>query len=63
MTRLAELVEKSPTPELALFGIRIHTATVPAAVMLVATLLFWWLYDLTPAKVMENKKKLEEMGM
>ena len=43
-------------------SIRIHTAIVPAAVMLVATLLFWWLYDLTPAKVMENKK-LEEMGL
>ena len=63
VTSLAELVQKSPTPELALFGIRIHTAIVPAAVMLVATLLFWWLYDLTPAKVMENKKKLEEMGL
>lgn len=63
VTSLAELMQKSPTPQLALFGIRIHSAIVPAVVALVATLIFWRLYDLTPAKVMENKKILEEKGL
>jgi Na+/melibiose symporter-like transporter len=63
VTSLAELLQKSPTPQLALFGIRIHSAIVPAIVGLIATLVFWLLYDLTPAKVTANKKKLEEMGL
>jgi GPH family glycoside/pentoside/hexuronide:cation symporter len=63
VTSLTELLQKSPTPQLALFGIRIHSAIVPAIVALLATLVFWLLYDLTPAKVMSNKKKLEEMGL
>lgn len=63
VTSLAELVQKSPTPQLALFGIRVHAAIVPAAVALLAVLIFFVLYDLTPKKVMENKKKLEEMGL
>lgn len=63
VTSLTELLQKSPTPQLALFGIRIHSAIVPAIVALLATLVFWLLYDLTPARVMSNKKKLEEMGL
>ena len=63
VTSLAELLQKSPTPDLALFGIRIHSAIVPAVVALVATIIFWILYDLTPDKVVANKHKLEEMGL
>jgi Na+/melibiose symporter-like transporter len=63
VTSLAELMQKSPTPQLALFGIRIHSAIVPAAVALVATTIFWLLYDLTPTRVAANKQKLEEMGL
>jgi Na+/melibiose symporter-like transporter len=63
VTSLAELMQKSTTPQLALFGIRIHSAIFPAIVALVATLIFWRLYDLTPTRVMANKKKLEEMGL
>jgi GPH family glycoside/pentoside/hexuronide:cation symporter len=63
VTSLAELLQKSPTPQLALFGIRIHSAVVPAIVALIATIIFWLVYDLTPARVMTNKKKLEEMGL
>jgi glycoside/pentoside/hexuronide:cation symporter, GPH family len=63
VTSLSELVQKSPTPQLALFGIRIHSAIVPAVVAFVATLLFWLLYDLTPDRINANKKKLEEMGL
>jgi GPH family glycoside/pentoside/hexuronide:cation symporter len=61
--RLEDLIAKSPTPDLALMGIRIHAAVVPAGIMLVCTVLFWILYDLTPDKVAENRHKLEEMGM
>lgn len=60
---LGDLMAQSPTPELALLGIRIHSAIVPAAVVLITTLLFWLLYDLTPAKVEANRKKLDEMGI
>jgi Na+/melibiose symporter-like transporter len=60
---LDELVKRSPTPELALFGIRVHAAIVPAVVVLAATLVFWKLYDLTPEKVAANRAKLEERGI
>lgn len=63
ITSLTGLIQKSPSPDLALFGIRIHSAIVPAIVMLVSTFVFWILYDLTPNKVMKNKEKLEEMGL
>jgi Na+/melibiose symporter-like transporter len=59
-TNRAELMAQSPTPEAALFGIRVHTALVPALLVLVCTLLFWKYYDLTPEKVAENKRKLME---
>lgn len=60
---LTKLIESSPTPALALFGIRIHSAVVPASVVLLATLLFWKLYDLTPSKVAANRVRLKEMGL
>lgn len=53
----------APTQEpLALFGIRIHVAIVPAILVLVTVLLFWKYYKLTPEKVAANKEKLAEMG-
>jgi GPH family glycoside/pentoside/hexuronide:cation symporter len=36
---------------------------VSLIVALIATIIFWRLYDLTPSKVTNNKKKLEEMGL
>ena len=48
---------------LALFGIRIHTAIVPAILVLVTGLLFWKYYKLTPDKVANNRKKIKEMGL
>jgi len=44
-------------------GIRIHTAVVPALLVLVMTIIFWRRYDLTPQKAAENRKKLEELGI
>ena len=60
---LKELKAKSPTPELALIGIRIHTAIVPAILILVTLIIFWKYYELTPDKVAANKAKLKEMGL
>jgi GPH family glycoside/pentoside/hexuronide:cation symporter len=49
--------------KVALFGIRIHTAIVPAILVLITLILFWIYYPLTPEKVAENKLKLAEMGI
>jgi GPH family glycoside/pentoside/hexuronide:cation symporter len=59
----ADLFAKSPTPELALLGIRMHAALIPAILVLVCTLIFWKFYDLTPDKVAINKAKLEELNL
>jgi GPH family glycoside/pentoside/hexuronide:cation symporter len=56
-----DLFAKSPTPELALLGIRLHTALIPALLVLACTLIFWKFYDLTPDKVAANKAKLKEL--
>jgi glycoside/pentoside/hexuronide:cation symporter, GPH family len=48
---------------LVILGIRIHTAVVPALVVLVMTIIFWRRYDLTPEKAAENRRKLAEMGI
>ena len=47
----------------ALFGIRIHTAIVPAILVLITLIVFWIYYPLTPDKVAENKRKLEAMNI
>ncbi|MBD3253898.1 MAG: MFS transporter [Candidatus Lokiarchaeota archaeon] len=60
---LSELRARSPTPELALFGIRIHSAIVPAIIVLLTIFIFWKFYNLTPDKVAENRKKLEELRL
>jgi glycoside/pentoside/hexuronide:cation symporter, GPH family len=49
--------------QLMILGIRVHTAIVPAVLVLVATLVFWRRFDLSPQKAAENRKKLEEMGI
>jgi Na+/melibiose symporter-like transporter len=53
---------ETQTP-LAIFGIRIHTAIVPAILMLITITAFYKYYRLTPDKVAANKKKLKEMGI
>ncbi len=59
----SELVAVSPTPELALLGIRMHAALIPAFIVLVTIFIFWKWYDITPELVQENKRKLKEMGL
>ena len=48
---------------LVIFGIRVHTAIVPALLVLAMTIVFWLRFDLTPEKTAANRKKLEEMGI
>jgi GPH family glycoside/pentoside/hexuronide:cation symporter len=48
---------------LAKFGIRIHTAIVPAILVIITLLIFWKYYKLTPDRVAANKAKLEEMNI
>ena len=60
---LAELAAVSPSIDLALFGIRIHSAIVPAIFVLFTVILFWKYYDLTPERVKANREKLEELGI
>ena len=61
-TSQEELFSLVQNPDRVIFGIQVHTALVPAAVVLITTLIFWKYYDLTPEKIAENRKKLEEMG-
>jgi len=48
---------------LVILGIRVHTAVVPALLVLVMTIIFWRRYDLSPEKAAENRRKLQEMGI
>ncbi|MFO7797916.1 MAG: MFS transporter [Promethearchaeia archaeon] len=59
----AELISQSPTPALAIFGIRIHSAIVPAIIVIITVIIFWKYYKLTPERIAENKKKLKEMNL
>jgi len=63
VTSYAQLEAQSPTPELALLGIRAHAALIPAIIVLVTIFIFWKWYDLTPEKVAANKEKLKEIGL
>jgi GPH family glycoside/pentoside/hexuronide:cation symporter len=47
----------------AVFGVQIHFALLPMIFMLIATILLWKFYKLTPDKVKENKEKLAELGL
>lgn len=59
----SDLVNESSTPELALIGIRMHAALIPAILVLITMFIFWKWYDITPEVVEQNKLKLQEMGL
>ncbi|MFX0048738.1 MAG: MFS transporter [Candidatus Hermodarchaeota archaeon] len=52
-----------PQSDLAKLGIQIHFALVPAILMLIATLILWRFYTITPDKVKANKEKIAELGL
>ncbi|UCG02803.1 MAG: MFS transporter [Candidatus Heimdallarchaeota archaeon] len=58
-----ELESLSATPELALIGIRLLAAILPAVFVLITIVIFWKWYDITPEVVATNKEKLEELGL
>ena len=58
--------QKAANPEgwkLVIIGIRVHTAIIPALLVLVMTIIFWRRFDLSPQKAAENRKKLEKLGI
>ena len=61
---LTGFVETSDTQtDLAVFGVKIHFALLPMIFMIIATILLWRFYKLTPDKVKEVKEKLAEIGL
>ena len=50
-------------PSSAVWGIHIHFALVPAIFMLLASIVFWKFYDLTPDKVQLNQDKIIELNL
>jgi GPH family glycoside/pentoside/hexuronide:cation symporter len=61
LTGFNEQVELQ-SPE-AIWGIHVHLALIPMIFILLSTIVFWKLYDLTADKVKMNKQKLAEMGL
>ena len=49
--------------DLALFGIRLQAAIIPAAIVLFGLFVFLKYYNLTPEKTAINKQKLKELGL
>ncbi|MHA1915434.1 MAG: MFS transporter [Promethearchaeota archaeon] len=53
----------SSQPSSAIWGIHIHFGLIPALAMLIATVIFWRFYDLTPDKVILNQEKIIELNL
>jgi len=49
--------------ELAQWGIRFTLALIPMVCIIIALLIFWKLYSLTPEKINFNKKELEKLNI
>ena len=52
-----------PQTDAAILGIQIHFALLPMIFMLIATIILWRFFKLTPDKVKKNKEKLAEIGL
>ena len=61
---LTGFVEGAATqsPE-AIWGIQLHFGLIPMVFILIATIIFWKYYDLTPQKIEEIQAKLKEQGL
>ncbi|MFX0058313.1 MAG: MFS transporter [Candidatus Heimdallarchaeota archaeon] len=55
--------ESSAQTDLALFGIRMHTALIPMILTFIALLIFVLVYDLRPEKTELIKEKLKELNL
>lgn len=49
--------------EIAKWGIMSHFGLIPAASLLVAALVFWRYWDLTPERMENIKRDLEKQGL
>lgn len=52
-----------PFASLAVFGIKLHMAIIPAIVMLIGTIVFWKFYKLTPDKVKDHQDRVIELKL
>ena len=50
-------------PSSAIWGVHIHFALIPAVLMLIAAIVFWKFYDLTPDKVKLNQDRIIELNL
>ncbi|MHA2397694.1 MAG: MFS transporter [Promethearchaeota archaeon] len=62
-TGFLEGEELSLQPISAIFGIHVHFGLIPALAMLIATIIFWKFYYLTPDKVVLNQEKIIELNL
>ena len=53
----------APQSDLAIWGIRVHTALIPIIIILVGGFIFWKYCDLTPEKVKDIRLKLKELNL
>ena len=58
----AALVSSGVDVDLVLLGIRLLVGIIPMCAMILSTIAFWKIYDLTHERVLENKAKLKELG-
>ena len=64
MHELTGFVEGAETQsESAIWGIRLTMSVIPVFFLLVGTLIFWKLYDITPEKSNIIKAKLKELNL
>jgi GPH family glycoside/pentoside/hexuronide:cation symporter len=50
-------------PGSAIWGVHVHFALLPAIFMLIASIIFWKFYDLTPDKVKLNEDRIIELNL
>jgi len=55
--------QSSTQTPLALFGLRLHMAILPAIIFAVVTLIWWKFWPLTTKRIEEVKAKLKELGI
>ncbi len=60
---LTGFVPKVEQTASAKFGIHLHTATIPALILVCGVIVYWFLNTLTPEKVALNKAKLKDMNL
>ena len=63
ITKFKEGQPLAAQPGSAIWGVHIHFALIPAIFMLLATIIFWKFYDLTPEIIQLNQDKIIELNL